>query len=207
MNSNVALLEEYLPENTALGVWSFIEKHHVKFRIARPRKSKLGDYRPPQNGYGHRISINADLNPYAFLLTVLHEFAHLTAWEKYKNRIKPHGAEWKRDFQEIIQPYLEQKVFPEKVEAAIINYMNNPAASSCVDHNLARALSGFDVSNTLFVEDLPIGATFRLANGLVFEKGERLRKRFRCKCLTNKKWYYVSPSANVTPINTQTSLF
>jgi len=100
VNKNISLLEEYLPSGVAEDVWSRVEKDNVRFRIAKPRKTKLGDYRPPYGKHGHRISVNADLNPYSFLITVLHEFAHLETWKKFKRTTKPHGNEWKMAFQE-----------------------------------------------------------------------------------------------------------
>lgn len=207
MDKNVALLEEYLPAGTAEGVWERVQADHVLFRIAKPRKSKLGDYRPPFKGKGHRISVNADLNPFSFLITVLHEFAHLETWKKFKNAKKPHGEEWKSEFKAILDPYMRQSLFPSNIQSALNTYIQNPAASSCVDHELMRALAEHDEVKQVFVESLPEGVLFRLSNGLVFEKGVKLRKRYKCKCVTNNRWYFVSATASVEVIPTQTRLF
>ena len=207
MNKNVALLQEYLPEGVAPAIWNRVEKDNVRFRIAKPRKTKLGDYRPPYGKFGHRISVNADLNEFSFLITVLHEFAHLETWKQYKNSIKPHGKEWKSAFKEILRPYLTKDIFPEEIKSALHQYLINPAASSCVDLSLMRALASYDDSPQIFVEQLLQGARFKLANGLVFERGEKLRKRYRCKCLTNGKWYFVSATASAIPIPVQQHLF
>ncbi|MBO6518188.1 MAG: SprT-like domain-containing protein [Bacteroidia bacterium] len=188
-------------------MWNFVKKHKVSFRIAKPRKSKLGDYRPPQRGNGHRISVNADLNPYAFLITVLHEFAHLVTWNDFGNKCAPHGREWKLAFKQLLKPYMEAPVFPDDVQEALGTYLVNPAASSCVDVNLSKALNKHDLVQKTMLEDLPEGSTFRLKNGLVFEKGQRLRKRFKCFCLTNNRWYYVAAIAEVQPIKAQAKLF
>lgn len=204
---NILLLSEHLPEGTAEGIWYFIEHHRVSFRIAKSRKSKLGDYRPPYGEKGHRISVNHDLNPYAFLITVLHEFAHLLTWNEHRNRKAPHGHEWKAEFKELLRPYMEQDVFPGDVKMALEQYMINPAASSCVDMNLSKSLNTYDLIQKIILEDLPDGSTFSLKNGLVFEKGTKLRKRYKCKCLTNDRMYYVSAIAEVRPVKAQTSLF
>lgn len=207
MNKHITLLEEYLPADVSASIWERIENDNVRFRISKPRKSKLGDYRPPHSGNGHRISVNADLNPYAFLITVLHEFAHLETWKQYKNSRKPHGKEWKTDFKDLLLPYLNQEVFPETIELALQQYLINPSASSCVDASLMRALAKFDANPQLFVESLPEGSLFKLSNGLVFEKGEKLRKRYRCKCITNNRWYFVSAMASAVQIPVQQRLF
>ena len=207
MNKNVALLNDYLPEGVAEEIWKRIEKDQVLFRISKPRKSKLGDYRPPHQTKGHRISVNSDLNQYSFLITVLHEFAHLETWKKYKNTRKPHGTEWKAEFQQILQPYLQNDLFPNRIKSALLDYMQNPAASSCVDQQLMRALANHDEVQQVFVESLPEGILFKLSNGLVFEKGVKLRKRYKCKCVTNNRWYFVSATATAVVIPTQTRLF
>lgn len=207
LNKNIALLNDYLPAGIAETIWELIEKDHVLFRISKPRKSKLGDYRPPHQRKGHRISVNSDLNPYSFLITVLHEFAHLETWKKYKNAKKPHGREWKAEFQHILEPYLNRAVFPSRIKTALEEYMQNPAASSCVDQHLMRALADYDDVQQVFVESLPEGILFKLSNGLVFEKGVKLRKRYKCKCVTNNRWYFVSATATAEVIPTQTRLF
>lgn len=204
---NIDLLAYRLPQNTAEGVWGFVKTHQVGFRIAKPRKSKLGDYRPPQRGQGHRISINSDLNQYAFLITVLHEFAHLLTWNLHRNKKSPHGLEWKQEFRQILIPYIQNKTFPDDVTHALNRYLINPAASSCVDVDLSKALNKYDKVQKIMLEDLPDLSTFKLKNGLVFEKGQRLRKRYKCKCLTNQRWYYVAGLAEVIPIKAQSSLF
>ncbi len=207
LNKNIALLNDYLPPGVAETIWERVEKDQVLFRIAKPRKSKLGDYRPPFQKKGHRISVNSDLNQYSFLITVLHEFAHLETWKKYKNSRKPHGVEWKAEFQEILHPFIQEGLFPNKITSALTQYIQNPAASSCVDHHLMRALAGHDEVQQVFVESLPEGILFKLSNGLVFEKGVKLRKRYKCKCVTNNRWYFVSATATAEVIPTQTRLF
>ena len=202
-----ALLADYLPAGTVDSVWDMIRHYQVRFRIARPRKSKLGDYRPPNGKQGHRISVNSDLNPYAFLITTLHEFAHLVTWNSYKNRVLPHGMEWKVAFREILTPYINSSIFPEEIIVALRAYMNNPAASSCTDLNLHRTLRRFDQNATVLLETLPHGAHFKLQNGMVFEKGKLGRTRYRCQCLTNGKWYFVSAVAEVHQLPVQQRLF
>ena len=97
-----------------------------------------------------------------------------------------------------MNPFFEKDVFPVDIHHTIINYLNNPAASSCTDLTLARALKKYDTHlSTTRIEELPIGAIFVLKDGRKFKKGDRLRKRFRCECLDNGKIYLFNPLAEV----------
>ena len=165
----------------------------------------MGDYRPPYKGAGHRISLNVNLNPYSFLVTLVHEIAHLVVWEKHRNRVKPHGVEWKYEYAILMQEFLDKEVFPEKLHHSLTRYMSNPAASSCADANLYRILKSFDDNSheALHLEDIPENSTFRLENGRVFVKKDKLRKRFRCMELKSRKMYLVSPIAEVRLLGQQ----
>ena len=78
--SNSFILKDYLPENALEEIGEMIDKYQVTIRLAKNRKRVNGTYSRPTKHYSHRISINQNLNPYAFLITLLHEFAHLYAW-------------------------------------------------------------------------------------------------------------------------------
>lgn len=202
MHDYTAQLSKYMPEAAAPTISRWINETGVIFRISKSRSSKLGDYAAPFGNRGHRISVNHDLNPYAFLTTTIHEFAHLNTWERHRNKVKPHGIEWKQEFQTLMAPFLANNVFPEDIRQAIVQYMANPAASSCSDINLARAFRKYDKhTNALHtVETLPIHTHFALKNGRVFQKGEKIRKRYKCLEIKTKRMYLFSPVAEVIPI-------
>ena len=82
-------------------------------KITRPRKSKLGDFRPPKPGKRSSITMNEDLGPYQFLTTFVHELAHLITWEKYGHRAAPHGKEWKQCFGALLISLAEVHPWPE----------------------------------------------------------------------------------------------
>jgi hypothetical protein len=111
-----------------------------------------------------RISVNHDLNSYSFLITTIHEFAHLQTWNKHQHRVKPHGTEWKNNFKELMEPFLKLNIFPIDISSAIHRYMENPAASSCTDLHLFRTLKSYDTVKTsaLTVESLEDGHFFKL---------------------------------------------
>lgn len=171
----------------------------VHFTVSKKRKTKLGDYRHPYQGSPHRISVNGDLNPFAFLITTLHEMAHLTTYEKYRNRVKPHGAQWKEEFKQISAPILEKGILPEDITLALTNYLKNAKASSCADDKLYRVLCRYDKKRALRLEELKTGDLFKL-NGKIFVKGKKLRSRFECEALPSHKKYRVLGLADVEKI-------
>lgn len=192
-------LSPFLPDNTSDYVAQFLIEKVVHFTVSKKRKTKLGDYRQPYQGKPHRISVNGDLNPYAFLVTTLHEMAHLTTYEKFGNRVKPHGKEWKDEFKRICQPVFDQHVLPDDVTIALKNYLKNAKASSCSDDRLYRVLRRYDESRGITLEELEFGAHFKL-NGKFFVKGKKLRTRYECEDLSSRKKYRVLGLAEVEEI-------
>lgn len=190
-------LASRLPAGTLQHVAPLLTAHRVAVRISRPRRSKLGDHRPPGRGIPHhRITINEDLNPYAFLTTLLHEIAHVTTWEKLRHRFRryrPHGREWKREFANILEPAVAGGTLPEDVRAALAASMRNPAATSCSDRGLMLVLSRYDEPSPgrPRLEDLGEGAFFRVDNGLVFRLHRRLRSRYQCFEVSSGREYRV----------------
>jgi SprT protein len=193
------VLAQYMPPAAAPVIARWIDYFQCEFKIAKGRRTKLGDYRHPYKGAGHKISVNNDMNPYAFLVTTVHEFAHLLTWNDHKNKVKPHGGEWKHNFKRMMNPFLEQQIFPDDIQQAISLYLHNPSASSCTDLQLSRALKKYDaVTAGSRLEEIPLHTVFTIKDGRKFRKGERLRKRYRCTCLDNGHVYLFSPLAEVS---------
>jgi hypothetical protein len=188
-------LAGYLPDGTFGQVIAYITEFKVHLTITRERQSVLGDYRHPYENKGHRISINGGLNKYAFLLTLLHEIAHLVTFMVYGNRVSAHGKEWKQEYSKILREFIGKNYLPADVEAAVRDSLHNPAASSCADEDLMRVLKRYDrkKDNHYLVEQLPPGQLFKTKDGRVFRRGERIRKRFRCEEVESKRVYLFSP--------------
>lgn len=189
-------LRRFLPVGSEEYVAWFLLDKVVHFTVTKDRKSKYGDYRHPHAGKPHQISVNGSLNKYAFLVTTLHELAHLTAYEKYQNRIPAHGAEWKREFQLVFKPILDMQILPLDVTLAVSNYMRNIKASSCGDEALYRVLRRYDKKPATFLEHLKTGDRFKL-NDKIFVKGKKLRKRYECLALDTNEKYHVLGIAEV----------
>jgi hypothetical protein len=195
-----SVLRKYIPEESVEMICGWIISFGIHLKITRERSTKLGDFRPSAGVRGHTITINHTLNQYSFLITLVHEIAHLVNWNKHGNRVKPHGSEWKQSFSEMMIPFLSTEIFPIEVLTVVKSYLRNPAASSCVDENLMRILREFDADQKLLLEDLPPNSLFKLKTGRVFRKGDQRRKYFRCVEIETKKHFLVNPLAEVEPV-------
>lgn len=192
-------IRPFVPEGTAEPLAARILKHRCQLTITKDRKTKAGDYRHPWGNHGHRISVNGSLNQYAFLITFVHEVAHLVNWERHRNKVLPHGNEWKQAFINEMQPFLSEKVFPQDVLSILKRHMENPRSATVRDQELVRALRNYDAPNGyLMLDEIADGAEFQLGKR-IFVKGERLRKRFRCIEKGTEKVYLVSSIAEVKP--------
>lgn len=189
---------KYLPEGTENYIVSLFEKFPVSFKIVKPRKSKLGDFRVGNRHEKPQITINGNLNKYSFLITTVHEFAHLKTWIEYKNSVNPHGQEWKRNFITLMFPLVEMNLLPKDIEQGLLTSFTNMKASSCTDIQLQRILKNYDdySGNEIILEKLPKYATFVL-DAKVFEKGELRRTRFLCTEKKTGKQYLIYKLATV----------
>lgn len=188
-------LKNYLPAGSFDEVSHYLLHYKVQLTITRERKTVLGDYRNAHLGKNHRISVNGTLNPYSFLITLLHELAHLFTYERYGHRVQAHGQEWKNEFSKILSHFLDKKIFPADIERTLFKSLQNTAASSCADASLLRVLHQYDKKKegVTLIETLPQGALFKIKGGRVFTKGEQVRKRFKCKEVATGKMYLFSP--------------
>jgi hypothetical protein len=193
-------LLDYLPEKAVPIALKWIENSNVQLKITKSRSSKLGDYRPPLLKKFHRISVNSDLNKYHFLITFVHEYAHLKNWELHSRKVKPHGNEWKKAFREQMEPFMNEDIFPQDLKPIVVQYLKNPN-SSTMNTRLVKKLREYDtVRNYLTLEELPFNSWFRIYNGIVFEKLEKMQKRFKCRRIDTNRIYMVSPIIRVIPI-------
>ena len=191
--TSIQLLEQFVPERTFDLVAPFFRTHSIHLTLTHERKSVLGDYRSPCRDYPqHRISINVNLNKYSFLITLLHELAHLLTYVHFKNQVSPHGKEWKTQFRHILIPFMGKRFFPADVEAALLAYLHNPAASTCTDARLYKALYRYDEHKPGYklVDDIQINGIFEVEDGRRFQKVEQLRTRSRCKDMKTGRMYF-----------------
>ena len=191
--TSITFLEQFLPRGAFEQIVPFFRTHTIHLTLTHERRSVLGDYRHPvPEAPYHRISVNANLNPYSFLITLLHELAHMFTHEHFGHKAQPHGKEWKTQFRHILIPFMGKRFFPADVEKALYAYLHNPAASTCTDAHLYKALYRYDDHKPGFklVDDLGVNQYFETEDGQVYQKLEKLRTRTRCKNLDTGKVYF-----------------
>ncbi len=197
-------IKRYVPEATVSYCSELWLLHKFKFIVKKKRTTKLGDYSYNRLLNQHTITVNGDLNPYSFLITYLHEVAHLITGVRHGFRVKPHGEEWKASFKEVLYPVLREEVFPPTIIAPLYDYIVNPKATSCSDIDLIKALGEHDEHKQAFLSDVKLGETFRF-NKKYFRKDSIMRTRAICTELSSKKKYYVPLAAQIELM--QTGLF
>ncbi|MES2800314.1 MAG: sprT domain-containing protein [Bacteroidota bacterium] len=190
---------KFLPEHFVDYVVRMYLESNVRFSIVKSRTTKLGDFRGGLKGQKPQITVNGDLNPYSFLVTTLHEFAHLNTFNTYGTRVSPHGEEWKNEFKKLLLPVIQSGELPVDVERALVKSYNKVKASSCSDYHLSKTLLQYDqlAENTLILESLPKDEQFSL-NGKVYEKGILRRKRYVCREVQSNRLYLISALAKVS---------
>jgi len=177
-----------------------IGKRDVQVKVVRERKTKHGDFRV-QHGKPVTITLNAMENPYRFLLTFLHEWAHFEVFSAFRRRQKPHGVAWKKMFQEVTAPFLTADFFPETLLTPLKNHMRHPKATFAADSALMLALRKFDPpTKKKCIFELKPDALFLAADGRVFQKGPKRRTRFLCTCTQTKRQYLFPPFVEVNEI-------
>jgi SprT protein len=194
-------LRRWIPGPAAKLILHYLNHYQVHLTVTRERKSVLGDYRHATASANHRISVNGNLNPYSFLITLIHELAHLVTFTEFGNRVQSHGRDWKRIYRKILEEFLPLSVFPADVLTALKKNLHDLPASSCADEHLMRVLRRYDSDKEglLLVEQIPEGGCFSLEDERVFRKGKKLRKRYQCVEVATGKLYLFSPIYEVKP--------
>jgi hypothetical protein len=194
-------LSKYIPEHAVKPVFDLIVSNQVHLKIVNERATRHGDYRKGINGK-HEITVNANLNKYKFLITLIHEISHLVAFEKFGRNIKPHGDEWKYSFQILMVPFIRPEIFPTHLLPLLARHFKNPTASSDTDATLSLALKQYDEQNDKnYIFEIPYGSVFRISNGKIFKKIAQRVKRFECVEINSGRIYLFNPNAEVELLN------
>jgi len=193
-------MRKYVPEAYVSYVVDLLIQHPVQFKISKPRKTKLGDFRAEREGL-HKITVNGDLNPYSFLITTIHEFAHLITFIEFGPKVKPHGVEWQRTYSKLLYPVVRAGHLPEDVARAVESSLINVKASSTSDQKLHRVLMKYDApkDGLVALETLEKNVVFELS-GKAYRKGNLRRTRYVCTNIKNQRKYLISALAQVKEI-------
>ncbi len=196
-------LNNYIPAGASAKMLEYLHRYKVHLTITRTRKSILGDYRHANGADHHRISVNGNLNPYAFLITLIHEIGHLVTFQQYGTKVLSHGKEWKLAYRIVLEDFMKLKIFPPDLNQALLKSLHDLPASSCSDLNLTRVLKNYDSKkdNSMLVEEIKEGAQFKTADGRVFKRGKQIRKRIEGIDIHSRKLYLFSPVYEVEPVS------
>jgi SprT protein len=189
-------LEKHLPTYKASQIIQYLAESKCVLKITKPRKTKRGDFR--QSGNNLSISVNHDTNSFRFLFTLIHEIAHLKTYLDHGNRIRPHGDEWKRNFEELFYHFQMEDEFgkDEAMLLVIKNELKSPKACSGVNLAVEKAFTPYDDISGTYLDELLHGENFEF-RGHRYQKLESRRTRVMCLNLTNNRKYTINKAALV----------
>lgn len=194
-----AILGHYLPEEAVEWVFIYLNLHSIHLRIARERRTKLGDYRAPYAGHPqHEISVGGDLPKHLFLWVFLHEAAHLQTRLLYP-AVAPHGHEWQAEYAHLLADHLEW--FPADLQPLIARYASRIPLNRSLGRQIETALRNLDPHRQpapTLDQQLP-GIRFRLKSqpDRLFEAIQKRRTRWLCRCLDDGREYLVNGAAEI----------
>ena len=191
----MSIFYSFVPEKSNKLLQCWVDELKVTVKILTPRKTKLGDFKVRGNQMS--ITVNNNLNKYSFLITLTHELAHAFVFKKYQNRLKPHAKSWQLTFKSLMLNFLTPDFFPEDILKVLSRHMISPKASTFADLELVRVLKKYDQFPSVTISDLAVGDSFKIANGKIFVKGEKIRKRYKCIEYKTNKTYLFHPFAEV----------
>ena len=191
----MSIFYSFVPEKSNKLLQCWVDELKVMVKVTAPRKTKLGDFKVRGNQMS--ITINNNLNKYSFLITLTHELAHAFVFKKYQNRLKPHAKSWQLTFKSLMLNFLTPDFFPEDILKVLSRHMISPKASTFADLELVRVLKKYDQFTSVTISDLAVGDSFKIANGKIFVKGEKIRKRYKCIEYKTNKTYLFHPFAEV----------
>jgi hypothetical protein len=196
----ITILQSHVPAVALEYCFTLWKSSPFELKITKSRQTKVGDFTSRRSKRHPRITLNNDLNRYLFLLTYVHEVAHLHVHLKFGERVEPHGETWRTTFTNLMVPLLWESVFPEEILHELRRHMINPKASSFADTELTQAFRKFDANASLvLLSEIPEGSIFRLS-GKYFQKGKLRRTRILCRELKSKKDYLVPADALVSDV-------
>ena len=200
MRDPLSNIENFIPTASIPLLSKYLVNWEVNLVVTRKRLTKHGDFRALPKG-GHQITVNEMPNPYRFLITTVHEIAHLITYKDFGVGIKPHGKEWKHTYRKIMLPFLISEIFPQELLKILQLHFRNPKASSDTDTKLTLVLNKFDPENKKnYIFELEDGSVFEIHNGRRFIRGKKRTKRYECREVNGKRLYLFSPHAQVIKI-------
>jgi SprT protein len=195
------ILQQRVPSPSIAYAHQLWRQSPFLLKLTKSRQTKVGDFSCKYNSAHVQITLNHDLNPFLFLLTYVHEVAHLRVFLTHGRKVEAHGKEWKDSFKVLLQPLLQESVFPYQILHELRRHMANPKASSFADIGLTVALRAHDKNSQSMaaLSSIPSGSIFKL-QGRYFKKGQLRRTRVVCMEMKSKKNYLVPMEAQVSDV-------
>ncbi len=196
----IAKLEPYIPIHARLPLNQLLNNYQFTLKIVGGRKTKRGDFRA--TAPLPTITINNNLSKEQFLITLVHEIAHLETYIKTP-KARPHGTEWKQNFKLLMLPFLIPTIFDEHLLKLLAKHFINPKATTDTDTKLSAYLQKQNKTtdnHNCFIFDLELGTLFKLQNR-IFKILNKRRTRYECLELKTNKKYLIRGNASVTIID------
>lgn len=192
------ILTDHVPAAASTYCIQLWERFQFNFKLRKSRLTKVGDftYYP---GKVPIITVNRDADPFLFLITYIHEVAHLDVHVNHGNKVASHGKEWKIAFQQLMAPMLSEEVFPKDLLLGLRKHLRNPKASTFSDSKFTQLLRAQDKrqKHAVLLSHLSEGSVFGF-HGKWFKKGKLRRTRVECKELKTRMIYLVPADAPIS---------
>jgi predicted SprT family Zn-dependent metalloprotease len=192
-------LNSYLPEAAIEYCFQLSNNYSYQLDFSFDRKTKFGHYKYLPQTKTHIISINKGLSKPLFLITFLHELAHLDVMLRYGKSAKPHGKEWKLTFSQFLVPVLNELNFEPQLLFALRKHIAKPKASLAADPSLWKALFETNPSE-LTLDEIADGELFIYKNRS-FKKLKTRRTRALCYESKTGHNYLIPRLAKISRIN------
>lgn len=190
-------LNAHIPPGGLPFISDWLEEVPIVIKIKNTRRTKLGDYKFDRQSNRHQISINKELDTYAFFFVLTHEIAHLKVNQKFGTKVKSHGNEWKIIFGNMLIQTLE--VYTEELKPFILNHARSPKASVGADKFLFQKLFLNEIHREKLVENIQENQKFRIGKR-IFQRGSKRKIRYLCKELKTGRLFLVNGQAIVDEI-------
>jgi hypothetical protein len=114
--------------------------------------------------------------------------------------VDPHGVEWKTTYYTLLNDLVKTDVFPDDINNIIARIEAEPEIAKL---EMGRIFQRYNTTATenVFVEQIPMHKVFKTVDGRTFQKIEKLRKRYKCLCLNDKRKYLFHPLAKVVSVD------
>lgn len=200
----LALLAQKVPAYGLPIVGRLVRAYDFRFRFAKPRRSKLGDFTRSAQG-AVTLTVNVDLSAELFLVTFLHEVAHLEATLGRTRRELPHGRRWQGCFGALLKELCRdaEGQMAQPLRDALLAHSAAPSATLHADVRLAALLlpagkeaSQSSVEGGSIVETLVAGTPFAY-RGRSFLLAGKLSKRHYATELKSGRLYSFAAQCRV----------